>query len=262
MTIGETGLLHALLSPTTVSTSINGGAVTVECETNYPFEDVLLYKINAQKGFDFYVRQPGWAEGASLSSSAGKSTYDSTTGLHKISLPSGASTVTYTINTSVRTEPRANDTVAIYRGQVLYAAHIGAEISSTRPHNYTSQELYPVGYAPPQSRDYTMMNTTEWNIAIDPSTIEYHPAFGGASSDTTRISITPLATPIFAPGAPPMNMTVKACLIDWPLFKGSVPGWPLPKKNRTCLGDTFEAKLVPYGSAKLRMDELPTISLQ
>ena len=73
-----------------------------------------------------------------------------------------------------------------------------------------------------------------------------------------------LPTPIFASGAPPMYMTAKGCLIDWPMnadFNNSVPGAPIPLAQRVCLGDAYDVKLVPYGSAKLRMTELPTISL-
>lgn len=255
LTVGDSGLVHALLSPATVSTTVNGGAVTVESQTNYPFEDSLLYNVQAEEPFDFYVRQPGWAKGASISSNAGDATFDAESSLHKVSMPAGASTMTYTIHTDVRTESRANDTVAIYRGQLLYAYEVGADISSTGPHNFSSQELYPADYAPPEVRDYTMLNTTEWNIAIDPSTLAYHPASGSEGT------VGALPTPIFASEAPPMYMTVNACLIDWPLFRGAVPGNVIPKEDRKCRSSIFEAKLKPYGSAKLRMTDLPTIDL-
>lgn len=254
MKLGEHGLLHALLAPTTVSTMVNGGQVRVECQTNYPFEDVLQYNIQAEAPFDFNVRQPTWAESAVLTSSAGKSMYDADAGLHKISLPGGVSTVKYQIPMAIRVEHRANDTIAVRRGALLFALEIGSEVSSTGPHNYTSQELYPADYAPPQARDHIMLNTTEWNVAIDPSTLTYHPANDG---DYTGA----LPTPIFASGSPQMYITAKACLIDWPLFKGSVPGNVIPKEDRTCKSAVFDAKLVPYGSAKLRMTDLPTIEL-
>ncbi|KAK4496684.1 hypothetical protein PRZ48_012666 [Zasmidium cellare] len=250
---GNTGLVHALLSPATVVTDIAGGKTTVECQTNYPFADELEYKVQTEKAFDFYVRVPTCAASSSLTSPSNSlSVFDSTTGLRQIAIPAGNSSLTFNIGTQVRTEPRANDTVAVYRGQLLYALEIGAEVTSAPPKNYYNLTTYPAGYAPPQAVDYTMLNTTEWNVAIDPSTIVYHPA-----NDTQA----PLPTPIFAPGKPPMYMTVKACLVDWPLFLNSVPGWPVAKGQRKCLGDAFEAKLVPYGSAKLRMSELPTIDL-
>lgn len=264
LTLGDAGLLHALLSPTTVTTTLgNGAKVTVECNTNYPFDDDLYYTVSSTASFDFYVRQPGWSPGSTLTASdaSTSSSFDAATGLTKTSLPAGKSTLKYSITTpNIRTEPRANDTISVFRGQVLYAAHIGSEVTSTGPHNYYTQELYPADYAPPQSRDYVMLNTTEWNMAVDPSTLVYHAANGSAADGASAPGSLP--TPIFAPGNPPFYMTVQACLIDWPLFLGSTPGWPIPLSERKCLGDTFEAKLVPYGSAELRMTELPTISLK
>lgn len=257
MMVGNNGILHALLSPTTVETNVNGGAVKIECVTNYPFEDDLNYEIQADKPFDFYVRIPTWATGSQISSNTATALYHAADGMHKISLPKGKSSLTYSIGTDVRTEPRANDTVAVYRGQLLYAAEIGAEMSIHPPTNYENYTTYPPSYAPSHSHDWKMLNTTEWNIAIDPSTLEYHPAEGSEQG-----SVMPLPKPIFASGNPPMYMIAQACLIDWPLFKGSVPGNPIPKEDRKCLSDTFSARLMPYGSAKLRMAELPTINLQ
>jgi hypothetical protein len=101
-----------------------------------------------------------------------------------------------------------------------------------------------------------MHNTTEWNVANDPSTVEYHSgSSSNASSNGLKTPITPLSKPTFDDGWLPMCVTVSACLIGWPLFKGVVPDAPIAKGNRKCLGDTFEAKLVPYGSAKLHMAE-------
>lgn len=233
---------------------INHGLVTVDCETNYPFEDVFIYKIQAEKPFDLYVRQPTWATKATLTASGSKdATFNTTSGLHKISIQAGISTATYIIDTSIRIEPRANDTIAIYRGALLYAFEVAANITSTGPHHYRNLTLYSSDYAPPQAKDYIMLNATAWNIAIDPSTIVYHP----------RANVfKPLPTPIFASGKPPMYMTAKACLIEWELFNGTTPGWPIALAERKCLGDVFEAKLVPYGSAKLRMSEIAVIDLK
>jgi hypothetical protein len=178
----------------------------------------------------------------------------------KILLPQGTSRVMYTLNTGIRTTPRANDTIVVYHGQLLYAYEIGAHVTSTGPHVYNTQQLHPEGYAPPQSRDYFMVNTTEWNIAIDPPTLEYK----HKSPMNHTINSTPQAMsgPVFISGAPPNFITAKACLIDWPLLvEGSVPSGPPTGAARRCLGEVFDVKLVPYGSAKLRMAELPTMNL-
>lgn len=250
VSVGESGILHALLSPAMVTTQIQGSKVTVDCQTNYPFGNILNYQVQADGPFDFYVRVPTWATSATISSGSTSESTQNSDGLLKMSLPKGSSTLVYNIGTEIRTAPRANDTVAVYHGQLLYSLYIGAENTSTGPHNWQSQELYPADYAPPDSRDYTILNTTEWNVAIDPSTLKYNPG-----SDS-------LPSPIFAHGAPPMNISVTACQIDWPLLlPGSVPSAPPVGDARKCLGPTFQAYLVPYGSAKLRITELPTMDL-
>lgn len=259
--VGKKGLVHALLSPATVSTTVNGGSVTVECETNYPFEGQLFYSIDAEEPFDFYARVPAWATSAIFKSNKGFHSNTPENGVLKISVPKGKSRLLYTIGTEIRTSARANDTVSVYRGALLYAIPIKGDDKSTLPHNYSNLTEYPPGYAPPESRDYTMTNTTEWNIAIDPSTLEY--VSSCPSSRTIKDKPAKLPSPIFALGAPPMYMTAKGCLIDWPLiFNESTPGPPPTGNERKCLGEFFDVKLVPYGSAKLHMAELPTIDLK
>ena len=55
---GETGLVHALLSPGQVKTNIGGKDVTVDCQTDYPFDTMLFYTVNSETDFDFYFRVP------------------------------------------------------------------------------------------------------------------------------------------------------------------------------------------------------------
>lgn len=85
-------------------------------------------------------------------------------------------------------------------------------------------------------------------MAVDPSTLVFHPGEGALPAQT------------FDDGKLPMFVTVQACVIDWPMFR-SVPDSPPLKGDRTCIGDVFEATLRPYGSSKLHMSDLPTIDL-
>jgi hypothetical protein len=259
VTVGDSGIMHALLSPSTVETTLkNGAGVKIECQTDYPFADILVYNVTSDQAIDLFVRIPEWAHLARLESSHG--TNQSSNGLLRLNLPSGESRVVYTLETDIRVVPRANDTVAVYRGQLLYALEIGSRTTSTLPSNYKTNQTYPEDYAPPEVRDYNMINTTPWNVAIDPTTLEFWP--GTPESSVPEDASGELPGPIFAPGAPPTSMTAKACLIDWPLLgSGSVPDAPPVGVNRKCLGEAFDARLVPYGSAKLRMAELPTIEL-
>lgn len=259
--VGSNGLAHALLSPARVKTTVSSGAVSIKCLTNYPFGGTFTYTITSAGAFDFYIRVPAWyVPGISHiqlgSNAATPLAPNATTGLHHLPLPSGTSTIQYYLGSAIRTVPRANNTVAVYRGSLLYALAINSTGSSTIPHYYSDNATeYPAGYAPPLSRDWSFLNTSPWNIAIDPSTLQSH-ANNNVNCDTVK-----LADPIWALGAPPEYISVSACEIPWPLYLGSVPGAAPAVGGRKCLGEVFTAKLVPYGSAKVHMAELPTMSL-
>lgn len=258
--VGSDGLAHALLAPASVNTTLqNGARVTVVTDTNYPFDLDILYTITTDAAFDFYVRVPGWADPAQSSITIANTTTavdpDGESGLHKVGrIPEGSTTVAYNLSTSIRVEARANSTVAVHYGPLLYGLYISSENSSTVPHYYSDYEPMPEGYPPPEARDWTLLNTSAWNFAIDPSTLVYH--YDGEAAPGKTV-----ADPIWSPGAPPNYITVQACLIDWPLYVDSVPGLvPLPEE-RECLDDAVEVELRPYGSTKLHMVDLPTVSL-
>jgi hypothetical protein len=244
---GDQGLVHALLSPGQANTQIGGKDVTVDCETEYPFDTTLSYTVNSETDFDLYLRVPEWSTGIKINDAS--AAVDLKTSLTKIQVPSGKSTIKYEIGMDLRIEPRANDTIAVYQGSVLYSLYISPFISSGPPKFYNTQQAYPEGTYPAEMQDHMMTNGTEWNVAIDPSTLQFHAGEGS------------LPSPTFDDGKLPMSVTAKGCLIDWPLFKDSVPADPPAKNDRQCIGDTFEAVLRPYGSSKLHMSDLPTVDI-
>lgn len=262
MQVGDNGLAHALLSPGSAKATLSGGDVTVECTTAYPFVDNLRYTVNAQSALDFYVRVPSWAAtdtSIEVNSKTSSVSPDPETGLHKISLEKGETKITYTLPSVVRTEPRENDTIAVYKGSLLYALEISNRNTSTAPKPWWNPDFglehYNKSYYPSQSRDWSYHNTSAWNYAVDEKTLTYH----GPDSTST---MTELQSPLFGPGAPPGWITAQACQIDWPMaFNGSVPGYPPTGDAKKCIGDMVEVKLVPYASAKLHMAELPVVDL-
>ena len=260
--VGDNGLAHALLSPGSAKATLEGGQVTVACDTAYPFKYTLSYTVTADAPFDFYVRVPAWATSEASITVGSKTTLlspDPDTGMHKMSLPKDTTSILYNLLSAIRTESRENNTVAVYKGPVLYALEVTNYNTSTPPKPYWNPqfglEYYNKSYYPPQSKDWKYHNTSAWNYAIDTTTLAYH------DSDPISSS-TALANPLFAPGAPPGYMTAQACKIDWAMaFHGSVPGYPPTGEAKICLGESVEVRLVPYASAKTHMAELPVIDL-
>ena len=247
-----------MLFPSTLTTTLSGNEVNIDCVTNYPFDNTLSYTINSTAPFDFYVRVPTWANISASSiqvngKDQGPITPDASTAMHQISLGSGTTNITYTIGTTeIRLVPRQNDAVNVYRGALLYAISINGSTTAYPPRDFRYQQLLPPQYTTPETKDHIIENTTAWNIAIDPSTLVF-------STVADQEGYT-LPNPIFTQDAPPEKMTAKACYIAWGIAKG-VPSDPPGAGNRTCLGGAFEVTLRPYGASKLHMAELPTVKL-
>ncbi|EON63995.1 hypothetical protein W97_03225 [Coniosporium apollinis CBS 100218] len=250
--VGANGLAHAFLSPAALTTTLPSGTqITVNCTTNYPFANTLIYTIAASAAFEFHLRFPTWATSStrlSLPYQRPMSVQpDSHTGLHAIVIQPGITTLTYYIGPETILEHRANDTVAVHRGALLYALEIGSTNASTPPKDFRTNEPFSNATFPEQARDYEIANTTAWNIAIDPTTLVFHAAEGE------------LGNP-FEPGMPPSWFTVRGCEIEWGLWKG-VPDAPPVGERRKCVGEAREVRLVPLGGAKVHMVDLPTIDL-
>jgi hypothetical protein len=263
---GDNGIAQSLLAPASASVTLGDSTVDIDCETNYPFDNTLSYTIKSDKAFTFHVRVPGWAstadstittttaaakgKGQAKSKKAMTVDPDVHTGLVPIAIEAGTTQITYKLATgsAIHVENRANDTVAIHAQGLLYTLAIDATNTTSAPKSYDSQT--PIDNVPAQSLDWTFDNTTAWAVAIDPASLQY----------TQGDSAAPLADPIFAPGAPPGYIEVRGCEIDWPLYH-AVPDSPPLAENRACKGDAATYRMVPYGSAKIRMTELPTISL-
>ncbi|KAF2835446.1 hypothetical protein M501DRAFT_1019963 [Patellaria atrata CBS 101060] len=247
--VGDDGLAHVLLSPASVMTTIKGADVIVDCETRYPFDNSLEYTIDSDIDFRFHIRVPSWAnaEYSSVNVSRPADLFpDSHTGLHWIDIKAGRTYVSYMLDHSIVIEHRMNDTVAVHNGAVLYALEIKQRSYASAPKSFTGDPL--TKEMPREVKDWILTNASAWNVAIDVSTLEFHSSYK------------PLRKPTFSPGGPLVWISAKACHIEWGLFRNS-PDIPPPKEQRKCLGELFEAQLVPYGSAKLHMVDLPTIDL-
>ena len=247
------GIAHTLLSPGEVWATLDFNTrIHIKCETNYPFNHVLYYTIELDWGnFWFSFRVPSWAVLDRTTISIGglppeRVNPDETTGMHDVQIHDGKTIIVYEIGAEIRVEPRANDTVAIYYGALLYA------ISPLGDYDFHAPAHYPVGSgAPQEAHDWTIHPLSPWALAIDVSTLRF---FEYPNRDEQ------LRPDIWAEGAPPTTISALACQINWNVTGGSASNPPL-KEDRKCTSRAFMVGLRPYGSAKLHMAELPTVDL-
>lgn len=251
---GNYGIAHTLLGPAEVNTTLAFDAhVHIKCETNYPFNHVLYYTIELDWGsFWFSFRVPSWAVLNQTTVSVGGrppelADPDLTTGMHNVQVHAGKTIIVYEIGAEIRVEPRANDTVAIYHGALLYA------VSPLGDYDFHAPARYPAGSgAPWEAHDWTIHPMSPWALAIDASTLRF---FEYPNRDEE------LRNDIWAEGAPPTTISALACQIEWKVTDGYAASPPL-KGERNCTSRAFMIGLRPYGSAKLHMAELPTVDLR
>ncbi|RMZ75343.1 hypothetical protein DV738_g5535, partial [Chaetothyriales sp. CBS 135597] len=252
---GHDGLVHSLLGPAEVRTTLlpDSNKVHIRCSTNYPFANLVEYSIRASRPFRFSIRVPAWAN---LTQSGMEFNHDDTqlplhpdshTGLHTVTIPAGRTTLEIWFGADIRIQHRANDTIAVHHGALVYSLAINGQYYSRPPGRY------PGGQAPPQSRDWTILPASPWNVAIDPSTLKFH-QYDNRYDDE-------LPNPIWDEHAPPVSISALACQIDWTLTDGGWAPEPPRKGARNCTGPAFPVELRPVGSAKLHVVELPTVDL-
>ncbi|KAL4890309.1 hypothetical protein BDV59DRAFT_209791 [Aspergillus ambiguus] len=224
--VGDNGIAHILLGPTSLKAQTRAGLnVDITCDTAYPFTQELSYRIRADNSFDFLF----WVNEFELN--------------NRISLDGDVSFVRVQFGADVRVEPRANDTVSIYHGALLYAIPIAYNLTAYR------DSEYPDG--PPNVLNHDLLPTTAWAYAIDPSTLRYK---------GLPINQTAVPSPLWSDKAP-TSITATVCEIRWDLIDGYAPNPPLAG-NRTCLGKPRDIDLVPYGGAKLHMAEIPVVEMK
>ena len=201
------GLAHTVLAPGSVTYTIaDSNTVSIECDTAYPFSPDLSYKISADAPFTFYVRVPTWQTDAPkmvLNGAAVDNTTPDEHGVVWIDVPKGDSTLAYTLTPEVRVESRANDSVAIHHGALLYAVDLGQTSNTGAP---------DVDGAPAQADSVFYNNTMPWNLAIDTGSLKYT---GPGSGDAVNVS-----GKVWDYQALPNTITADACEIGWPISHG------------------------------------------
>ena len=258
----------------------SGTAFNVSCHTDYPFDKTLKYTISTSAAFNFHIRLPSWSTPSHtiliLNNIPQSIAPDPHTGMISLGIPAGSNSIVYTLAPTLRIVPRANDTVAIYHGALLYALDVGESTAVLAPTIFNPQDFHHEPFAPyrnpgtgnmnalpplpHQAHSYDIRNTKPWNIAIDTSTLEFH----SSAEDEERATgpRTRLPREVWSRGGPPSFVTGRGCQIDWPLDKGVPAAVPLAVNGkRKCIGRAVDVVLRPYGSLKVHMAELPVVEL-
>ena len=228
----EDGIASCALAPAMVQTEIEGVKVKCELVTDYPFRNVLTYKVEAERAvtFTLSIRIP---------SCAVKATVDG------INVPCGEfhkicrewedrQSVKVELTFEPTVVERPGDMICIWRGSLLYAVAIDEKWEKVEYAEGGVERKYP--YC-----DYYIYPLSKWNYALVSTEFEVKENNFKNAFETTN---------------PPIEMIAEMVEIPWGFNHGHCDERP-----QSCepISEVTKVKLIPYGCTNLRMAEIPYI---
>jgi hypothetical protein len=236
----DKGLAAVAYAPSQVDTKIAGQKVRVELATDYPFRDELNFTVTVDQPirFPLALRIPGWAKQPVLTLPGEAPQKVNSGDFHTIDREwQGVTHFSLRLPMSVVVEPGFNGAVSIHRGPLVYSLKIGESWSRLK--------------GTPPNVTYQVLPTTPWNYAllID----QEHP------EKSIRFEEQPVGDSPFSGAKPAVKATVQGRLLpDWKLGRDAAD--PPPKSPVESTEPLVDLTLIPYGAAKLRITEFPTLA--
>jgi hypothetical protein len=235
------GVVAALYSPSKFSTTIDGDAVSIDEQTDYPFSETIDFVVHAARPIEFplELRVPGWTSDATLTINGQN--------YAPLGRPGSFTTIKRQFVDGDKLELHLpmhvkivdwdHETASIERGPLVYSLKIDER----------DEEVHTVK----TSKDFPAWNkfpASAWNYGLALK--------DGSPADQIEVVSKPIAGFPWETGHSPIELKAPAKLItNWGLAKdGGNPGFP---KSPQFAGATQTVTFVPYGSTCLRLTVLP-----
>ncbi len=206
----------------------------ITLKTNYPFENVLEYRIDAKENFKFFVRLPAGIDNVKVN---GKRHHDPVFLLQYLSAGM-QETITVTFDTKPEFIDRPHDLKSVRCGSLVFSLPIEYEKKMYEYERNEVERKFP--YC-----DYEYIPKSDWGYAF--------------SSFDFKLNHKEVSDIPFSSENPPVTLTAKMRKISWGLEEGYETVCAKIPESRTPISDEEEIELYPYGCAKLRMTEMPLI---
>jgi len=245
MATPDNGLAAVVYAPSTVKARVgSAGQVTIRQATDYPFSGVVTLTVTPSVNrlrFPLQLRIPSWADGATVTLN-GTSVAGVTPGtfVRIERLWNRAETVRITLPMPARVSTWYRDSVAVERGPLVFSLPVGEDWR-----RITTGMKKP---APAPAADWEVLPTTPWNYGLRV----------GASGASLRVIERPVGPTPFARDMPPVEIEVVGRRVpEWQLEDGSAG--TLPQSPVVSREKDETLRLVPYGTARLRITAFPRI---
>ena len=214
--------------------SIETEWANITLKTNYPFENVLEYTIEAKEDFNFFVRLPARIDNVRVN---GKRHCDPVF-LSQFLSAGMEETLTVTFDTKPEFIDRPHNLKSVRCGSLVFSLPIEYEKKMYEYERKGVERKFP--YC-----DYEYIPKSDWGYAF--------------SSFDFKVNRKEISDIPFSSEKPPVTLTAKMRKISWGLEDGYEHVCAKLPESRTPISDELEIELYPYGCAKLRMTEMPLI---
>jgi hypothetical protein len=210
---------------------VESHGLRIEELTEYPFSDEVRLEVRESDGRDreLRLRIPSWCEGAEVRGPGGSVDRPAPGSWPRLRRAwRSGDAITLRLPAPLRLEQRDRGAVAVQRGPLTFALRVGEEWRKIgREEPFVDWELHP---------------TTAWNYALEPGEL--------------REERRPVSSVPWSGDAPPIVLHARGHRApSWTLLDNSAG--PVPRSSVSVDTPSEPIELIPYGSARLRITELP-----
>lgn len=208
--------------------------IFISLETNYPFENILKYTVDAGKDFRFEIRIPGDAENIAVNGQKEFCRYlmfDIKKGEQREFL--------ITFDFAPQFKQFAYDLNYVQYGNLVFSLPIEVEKVMHEYEKNGIERKFP--YC-----DYELIPKSDWNY--------------GFADKFLKVETKAMGDIPFSQSQPPITVKAMMQKIDWGFEEGYESVCAKVPQSRIPISDAKELLLIPYGCAKLRMTLLPFVS--
>ena len=223
---------NTIVSAVPVPAELKTDDVCITLETEYPFKNELVYRIDAGKAVQLVVRIPSFAENVKIDGETVNAAEEQVFDVY------GKKEIRITFETTAHYVERPYQLKSVKCGSLIFSLPIKYEKVKHEYEKDGVERKYP--YC-----DYEYVGKSDWNY--------------GYCGEIFSVERKPVDKVPFSSENPPVILKTSVRKIPWGLEDGFETVCAKVPESQEPIGEAEIAELNPYGCAKLRMTELPMV---